>query len=121
MREKLQAIRTRVGRRVGAFRRLRGLSQEELAELVGNTAVHIGLIERGKANVTLDILTAIATSLSVDVSELFYPTSRQARGAYTITQQELDQVESALRAVERVKVADTRHAAPRQPRRPLKA
>jgi transcriptional regulator with XRE-family HTH domain len=79
MPEDLHAVRLRVGRHVRRLRRARGFTQERLAELVGNTWKHIGQIERGEVNVGLDILTKVAASLEVDVSDLVVPLPRKRR------------------------------------------
>jgi transcriptional regulator with XRE-family HTH domain len=107
MQDHVQAIRERVGRNVRDLRIERGWSQEQLAERVGNTDRHVGLVERGEVNVTIDILSTIAAHLSVDVARLFAApeVERQEPPAYTITQPVLDQIEQALRAVVRVKDA----------------
>src|SRR5262245_3054738 len=111
MRDNLGAVRMRVGRNVKQLRLLRGLSQEKLAELVGNTQKHLSQVERGRVNVSIDILTAIAARLSVDVSELFDITSNDSTATplYRITRRELGQIEHALRTIERVKLTAARH------------
>ena len=105
MGDERQAVRTRIGKKVRQLRLLRGLSQERLAEMVGNERKHIGLVERGRVNVTIDILTAIASSLSVDVSELCRPSGHAARShrTYTLAEPDVEQVEQALRAIARVR------------------
>jgi transcriptional regulator with XRE-family HTH domain len=105
MRDNLRAVRLRVGRNIRSLRALRGLSQERLAELVGNTEKHIGQVERGEVNVTIDILTAIAAGLSVNVWELLGPAPESTPGSRicAITQRDLDQIEQALRIVNRAK------------------
>jgi len=110
MRENARAVRLRVGRNVRYLRRLRGFSQERLAELVGNTYKHIGQVERGEVNVTIDILTAIAAGLSVNVGDLFGAASDNAPGprVFAITQRELDHIEHALRSIARAKQASRR-------------
>ena len=100
-----EEVRRRVGTNVRQLRRLKGLSQEQLAEKVGNTDRHIGQVERGEVNVTIDYLIDIAANLSVDAADLFRqpPGEAGAPGARTITQAEVDQLEQALRIVERLK------------------
>jgi len=112
MRHNVRAVRLRVGRNVRYLRRLRGLSQERLAERVGNTYKHIGQVERGEVNVTIDILIAIAASLSVNAGDLFTTAADNAAGprTYMITQRDFEQMEQALRVVERVKHATRRRA-----------
>src|SRR5207248_9792943 len=107
MRHNVRAVRLRVGGNVRHLRRLRGFSQERLAEGVGNTYKHIGQVERGEVNVTLDVLTAIAACLSVDVEDLFAAASDNPRGprVYTITQRDFEQIEQGLRVVDRMKRA----------------
>ena len=105
MRKSTEKLRLRVGRQMKQLRLLRGLSQEQLAEKVGITSKHLGQMERGKANISIDMLDVVAASLAVDAGELFGATSNDGAGAatYVITQHDLDQVEQALRVVERVK------------------
>jgi transcriptional regulator with XRE-family HTH domain len=104
MREPLRDVRLRVGRNVRRLRRLRGFSQERLAELAGNTSKHIGLVESGKVNVTIDILTAIAAGLSVNVGELFGPTpaNPQRPRVFALTEREHAQIEQALRILRKI-------------------
>lgn len=106
-RDNLRAVRLRVGRNVKRLRHLRGLSQEQLAELVGNTNKHIGQVERAEVNVSIDILTAIAAGLSVEVADLF-DTRSSRPGVYMITDRELQHIGPALQALHRVKSARTR-------------
>lgn len=102
MPDNARAVRLRVGKNVRHLRRLHGWSQERLAEAVGNTYKHIGQVERGEVNVTIDILAAIAAGFSVNVADLFGPSEAPA-AAYAITQAELDQLEQSLRLVQRLK------------------
>ena len=46
------------------------MSQETLADHVGLHRNHVGLIERGMANVTLDNLVSLAKALGVEESQL---------------------------------------------------
>jgi transcriptional regulator with XRE-family HTH domain len=101
-----RAVRLLVGRNVRELRRLRGFSQERLAELVGNSSKHIGLIEQGGTNVGLDLLARIAAALSVNVTDLFAePRNGDApkRRVYVITERELDRLEQLLRTVRSVR------------------
>jgi transcriptional regulator with XRE-family HTH domain len=60
-----------LGRRIRSLRRSRDLSQEGLAEKAGISYKHLGEIERGKANVTIDIVERIAAALDMEMVELF--------------------------------------------------
>jgi transcriptional regulator with XRE-family HTH domain len=103
-----RSVRLRVGRNVKQLRRLRGFSQERLAEFVGNTNKHIGQVERGEVNVGLDILSAIAAGLSVNVRDLFVGVrtgNAAATRVFLLTDRELDQLEQSLRTVRTVRRA----------------
>lgn len=114
MPDNARAVRLRIGKNVRHLRRLRGWSQERLAEAVGNTYKHIGQVERGEVNVTIDILAAIADGFAVNVAELFGPSAGESSATgYSITQSELDQLEQALRLVQRLKPTTRRRTRPR--------
>jgi transcriptional regulator with XRE-family HTH domain len=109
MRDNVRDVRLRVGRNVRRLRLLRGLSQEDLAELVGNTNKHIGQVERGEVNVGIDTLTAIAQGCSVNVLDLFRSDLGGAKTkALILTRRDLDHVEESLRIVARAKSARRR-------------
>jgi len=68
------ALAARIGRRVRALRRERGLTQTTLAERAGLTRIYIGEFERGvRDNPTLGVLRRIAEGLGVPVRGLFPP------------------------------------------------
>lgn len=95
-------VRLRVGANVQRLRRSRGLTQEQLSELVGNTGKHLGQIERGEVNVGIDTLARLASALEVDVTDLFAPTPRRRRPEppmYLANARELDQIEDAIRSI----------------------
>jgi putative transcriptional regulator len=50
----------------------KGLSQQELAEIVGVTRQTIGLIEKGKYNPTLNLCVKIALALGKTLNDLFW-------------------------------------------------
>ena len=60
-----------LGKRVKSIRTQLGLSQEELAFRCGMHASHIGFLERGQRNPSLDTLERISLGLGVSLSELF--------------------------------------------------
>ena len=100
MRESVRAVRLRVARNVRELRKLRDLSQEQLAERVGNNQKHIGQIERGEVNVTIDVLSTLADELSVDISDLFRGDNREPR-LYKILRSDFDQIEEIVQRVKR--------------------
>lgn len=58
------------GRTVRNVRKLRGLSQEALANLANIDRSYMGHIERGEKNVTLTKVYQIADALDISVSKL---------------------------------------------------
>ncbi len=68
---KLKVINELVGARIRQLRDQRDLSQEALAELCGFHRTYIGLIERGKRQVSLSAIEVIAQRLAISVSDFF--------------------------------------------------
>jgi ribosome-binding protein aMBF1 (putative translation factor) len=66
----VQAIQRKLGAKVRALRKSRGWSQDVLADRSGLHRAHVGEIERGESNVTLQTLKIIADTLDVTMSEL---------------------------------------------------
>lgn len=60
-----------VGARIKDLRKLRGLSQEALAEKAGFNISYIGFIERAERNVSMRNLEKISSALDVGVYDLF--------------------------------------------------
>lgn len=58
---------------VRAFRRARGLSQEELADLCDLHRTYVGSVEREERNVSLSTLEVLARALDISVPELLTP------------------------------------------------
>ena len=50
---------------------MRKISQERLAELTGTSRVHVGYVEQGTRNPSLDLLFRIADALDVSMPDLF--------------------------------------------------
>lgn len=57
--------------KIAEIRKQRGLSQVDLAEIVGVEQPHISRLERGSEAVTLRLLLQVAEALRVDLAELF--------------------------------------------------
>jgi ribosome-binding protein aMBF1 (putative translation factor) len=66
----VQDIQKRVGANIRACRLRRKLTQDVFAERAGLHRAHVGEIERGEANVTIQTLKIIADTLKVRVTEL---------------------------------------------------
>lgn len=59
-----------LGKRIKKLRRRVGLTQEMLAEKVGVSTTHIGLIETGRRRVSLKTLQRIASAIGVKARDL---------------------------------------------------
>ena len=55
---------------IRAFRKARGLSQEDLADMCGLHRTYLGSVEREERNVTLSTLEVIAGALGISVPML---------------------------------------------------
>jgi len=58
---------------IAKIRKRKGLTQMELAELVGVNRFHISNIERGKSLPSVKLLIKIANVLDVSLNDLFIP------------------------------------------------
>jgi len=63
-------IQKRIGANIRAWRLKRKLTQDVFAERAGLHRAHVGEIERGESNVTIQTLKIIADTLKVKVVEL---------------------------------------------------
>ncbi|MFZ1009263.1 MAG: helix-turn-helix transcriptional regulator [Candidatus Sulfotelmatobacter sp.] len=66
----MQDIQKRVGANVRACRLKRKMTQAVFADRAGLNRAHVGEIERGESNVTIQTLKLIADTLKVKVVEL---------------------------------------------------
>ena len=60
-----------LGRKVRLFRKLSGLTQENLAEKAELAPTYISDVERGRENISVDALQRIAKALAVSLEDLF--------------------------------------------------
>ena len=63
-------VRVLFGRRLRALRRLRGLTQAELAKRANVSGRLVGQIERGGGNPTLEVIMGFAAALSIEAAAL---------------------------------------------------
>lgn len=61
----------KLGLNIAFYRKLRGLSQEKLAERVDISRTHMSRIETADCAVSLDVVFALADALGVDTWKLF--------------------------------------------------
>lgn len=59
-----------IANRIRAFRKLKGLTQQELSDRLGVSIAVLGSIERGTRTPKPELLQQIATVLRIDLAEL---------------------------------------------------
>jgi transcriptional regulator with XRE-family HTH domain len=64
-------VRRQLGERLKHLRRVRGYTQEQLAERIDINPKYLSSIERGVENPTLELIGRLAHGLQVEVYELF--------------------------------------------------
>ena len=62
-----EQILKNVGLKIKFKRLQKGLTQEQLAELIGVHEKYIGKIETGKQNITIKTLNRLANALEIDI------------------------------------------------------
>lgn len=62
------SVREKIGHQIANFRKKRGFSTRQLAELCGVNYSNIGKIERGAYNVSIDILGKICDALGAKIN-----------------------------------------------------
>ena len=66
----MQDIQVQIGKTIRALRLKRKLSQDVFAERSGLHRAHVGEIERGESNITIQSLKIIADTLGVRIRDL---------------------------------------------------
>lgn len=67
----MEDVKRLIGERIRKLRKERGLSQEELGWKSNLHYTHIGSIERGEKNWSIDTLVKVAKGLNVGINDLF--------------------------------------------------
>lgn len=60
-----------IGKRIRSLRKIRDLSLEQLAEKADISSKYLGEIERGRSNLTIDIMEKLSVALEVNLVDLF--------------------------------------------------
>lgn len=60
------------GNNLHSYRKLRGLSQEQLSEKLDISVKHLSTMETGKVFASAELIEKISTELNVSISALFY-------------------------------------------------
>ena len=64
-------IKSQLGARIKELRRSKGITQEQLVEMIGSDTNNLSRIENGKKFMSADKLAKIADALKVEVKDLF--------------------------------------------------
>ena len=67
----VKSFRLKFGRRIKELRLERGITQEELSFRSGVSRSHIGMIEQGLRDISLNCIFKISRALHVPLNELF--------------------------------------------------
>ena len=67
----MKATKALLGERIRELRKIRGLTQEQLAELVDVEQKHVSRLELGKSFPTIERLEKIADALNVQLRDFF--------------------------------------------------
>jgi transcriptional regulator with XRE-family HTH domain len=70
-------LRLALSENIKRFRKERGISQEELADLCGLHRTYIGSVERQERNVTLSTLEVLSQALGVRVTDLLISSEQE--------------------------------------------
>jgi transcriptional regulator with XRE-family HTH domain len=60
----------RIGNKLQAARKLKGFTQEQVAEKVGITRSYYAQVERGERNPTTTVITAIIHALGAEITDV---------------------------------------------------
>ena len=64
-------IKQRFGIKIKELRKLKGFSQEKLANLAEIDRTYLPTIETGKRNVSIEVIERLANALEVNIKDLF--------------------------------------------------
>ena len=64
-------VKEKLGKRIYEIRKEKSLSQEKLALKANIDRAYMHLIEKGKTNVSIELIEKIAIALEIDIKDLF--------------------------------------------------
>ncbi len=67
----MQKLHKKFGKGIAGLRRKRGFTQQELAQKCGIHRSYLSGVERGKDNISFDVMNRIAEALQISMAELF--------------------------------------------------
>ena len=90
-----------IGKRIQAFRKQKGITQEELSEMIGISPHYLSSLERGVYNIKLETLVKILNCLNISADEVFCDVVNKS---FAITPSKLSQKLEALPITEQEKI-----------------
>ena len=96
-------IKAIFGNNIHAYRKLRNLSQEQLAERLDISIKHLSTLETGKVFASAELIETIALVLEVSVSALFYSPEEKSLDDSDISKIEKILDEESAKAVQNIK------------------
>ena len=68
-----------IGQRIRKYRKAKGLSQEQLSEIVDISTTHMSHIETGNTKLSLQVFADLAEALQVSVDSLLYDVNSNSK------------------------------------------
>ena len=72
-----------LGQQIRKYRKVHGMSQEQLAEKIGISVTHMSHIETGNTKMSLAVLSAIAVALNVSTDSILFEEKRESKTTAT--------------------------------------
>lgn len=79
-----------IGQRIKKYRKIRSLSQEQLAEMVNISATHMSHIETGVTKLSLQVLVDISVALDTSTDSLLFAPKSLSREELAATVMQAD-------------------------------
>lgn len=95
-----QTYYVQLGQRIARYRKAQGLTQVQMAEILGIAQQTVAHYEGGRLRIAVSMLQPLATALSITVEELLNEnqTTKKKRGPASILQRQFEQVSHLPRA-----------------------
>lgn len=91
------------GNNLHSYRKLRGLSQEQLAEMLDISVKHLSTMETGKVFASAELLEHISKVLNVSISALFFTPEEKSFDESDISKIDNILEEETLKAIRSIK------------------
>ncbi len=96
---KRMSLKQIFGNNLHSYRKLRGLSQEQLSERLDISVKHLSTMETGKVFASAELIEKIAIQLDVSISALFYTPDEKSMDGSELAKIDLIIEEEAIRSI----------------------